>query len=151
MRLIHVQLKPEKLARLSSLSHPCSQLSRSVVPCSAAPPRFSAAHFRASRRQSGYAKATSSSTAQSWTSSLNCRPPLGANRTPPCAAASFLESTSPWTASLDHPLTPPTPLQARPSPMNLGVHFNAGLDSFSRLPPVTLLCLCEAAAESHSW
>jgi hypothetical protein len=31
------------------------------------------------------------------------------------------------------------------------VHFNVDLDSFSGLPPPTLLCPCAAAVESHSW
>jgi hypothetical protein len=34
--------------------------------------------------------------------------------------------------------------------MNLGVHFNAGLDPFSGLPPVTLLHPNAATVESHS-
>jgi hypothetical protein len=63
MRFILALLEPEKLTQLSSLSHPCSQLPRSVMPCSATPPRCSTAHFRTSRRRSGCAKATSSSTA----------------------------------------------------------------------------------------
>jgi hypothetical protein len=52
-------------------------------PCSAAPPCYSATHFRASHRRSGCAKATSSSTARTWASSLNRRPPLGADRRSP--------------------------------------------------------------------
>jgi hypothetical protein len=83
-------------------------------PCSAAPPRYSATHFRASHHRSGCAKATSSSTARTWASSLNRRPPLGANHKPSRGTASTAKSTSPWTASFGHPLTPPTPLQAPP-------------------------------------
>jgi hypothetical protein len=49
-----------------------------------------------------------------WASSPNRWPPLKANRKPPRAAASSAESTSLWTASSGHPLTPPTPLQAPP-------------------------------------
>jgi hypothetical protein len=51
---------------------------------------------------------------------LQCRalprqpPPLRADRKPPRAVASSAESSSPWTASFGHPLTPPAPLQAPP-------------------------------------
>jgi hypothetical protein len=52
--------------------------------------------------------------AQTWASSPNHCLPLKADRKPPRATASSTESTSPWTASSGHPLTPPTPLQAPP-------------------------------------
>jgi hypothetical protein len=112
LRLILTLLEPEKLERLSSLSHPCSQLLRNAVPCSAVPPHYSATHFRANHRWSGCTKATSSSTSRSSASSPNRRPLLRADRKPPRAATSSAKSTSPWIASSSQPLTPPTPLQA---------------------------------------
>jgi hypothetical protein len=95
LRLILTLLELEKPARLSSLLHPCSQLPRSATPCSTVPPCCSVTRFRASHRRSGYTKATSSSTARTWASSLNCWPPLGADLKPPCATTSSAESTSP--------------------------------------------------------
>jgi hypothetical protein len=86
----------------------------SLSPSHAACHCCSAAHFHASHCRSGCAKATSSSADRTWTSSLNLWLLLGADRKPPRATASFAESTSPWTASFGHPLTPPTPLQAPP-------------------------------------
>jgi hypothetical protein len=78
-----------------------------TLPCSAAPPRCSAAHIRASHHRSGCAKATSSSTAQTWASSPNCWPALEADLNHPAPSLPS-RSASPWTDTSYHGTAPPT-------------------------------------------